>query len=664
MKIKELMDAWLASHERVIDSLPRPSGGAVSAEGSHALVTWDEELSRMQMAFARALERRNELAPISALPAELLARIFSHLAESWPVNSDSPHKATTTGGWTRVARVCRRWRSVAIDCASLWATIAVNGREPIDLFLLRAREHVLSVVGQVRAKDVYDLSRLEHLLGQLGRLRSLDMHVLYNSFGTDLPDAESIIFNCLTNHPQIEHLSLHRAQPSYLTGAFASTTANFHAPRLSNTFVSTASLLTTVRLVGYSYPWGVRSGSLRSLTVELSEPVYPRGFSMHEMLDTLRGTPALERLVLTHGFPDAPQDVQRFVEDQAAVPLPRLREMQLASHNETAWILLALVEAQASAKINLRFHHSMSASPPTHVITMALSRFLQRPLCPEYKGLTLWQTHSTSIGVRLKVDSVADYQSETPADLELHMESDDLDELLLAILRVVSLEHIEALAIRGKCYTWPPEDVRSLFANARRLRTVSLRGTQVAQVLFPSLIPEEAANEDPSDAPHDELLLANIQELHIDRVDLKRPAPDTHTGSDGSARRLGEWLTSFLSIRRSGNPLSLLTVERSALFRGWVEAWKPLVADVVWDEDEVGDHAMEERVLSGEQFGVEHFGGAWAVPASWDDEDELNFLGGHDAHSAASLEWEQEGLSELEEDEDEDEDDIDQDDPW
>ncbi|KAI0281242.1 hypothetical protein BGY98DRAFT_1075479 [Russula aff. rugulosa BPL654] len=61
--------------------------------------------------------RHNELAPISRLPCELLATIFSFLSIfAW-------NERSGVLAWIYVTLVCRRWRETALNHPRLWSHI-------------------------------------------------------------------------------------------------------------------------------------------------------------------------------------------------------------------------------------------------------------------------------------------------------------------------------------------------------------------------------------------------------------------------------------------------------------------------------------------------------------------------------------------------------------
>ncbi|KAH9959020.1 hypothetical protein BC827DRAFT_1090255, partial [Russula dissimulans] len=59
---------------------------------------------------------RNTLAPISRLPPEALAAIFSFVSSS--ALDESGHLR-----WIRVTHVCRQWRQIALNYPRFWSNI-------------------------------------------------------------------------------------------------------------------------------------------------------------------------------------------------------------------------------------------------------------------------------------------------------------------------------------------------------------------------------------------------------------------------------------------------------------------------------------------------------------------------------------------------------------
>ncbi|KZV76264.1 hypothetical protein PENSPDRAFT_646546 [Peniophora sp. CONT] len=95
----------------------------------------------------------------SSIPGESLALAFSFLQVTDPVARASRRREPTASlpqqaasqacnpalGWIRVTFVCRRWRYVAIDEATLWTRLTnALGPEWLDVFLMRSRGALLN----------------------------------------------------------------------------------------------------------------------------------------------------------------------------------------------------------------------------------------------------------------------------------------------------------------------------------------------------------------------------------------------------------------------------------------------------------------------------------------------------------------------------------------
>ncbi|KAI0280970.1 hypothetical protein BC826DRAFT_1180605 [Russula brevipes] len=88
------------------------------------------------------LTHRNTLAPVSVLPAEVLAHIFHLVALA-----DSSRPRMGSLKWIGVTHVCRHWRQVALNDSSLWARISgsMTNTTWISETLARARNAPLAI---------------------------------------------------------------------------------------------------------------------------------------------------------------------------------------------------------------------------------------------------------------------------------------------------------------------------------------------------------------------------------------------------------------------------------------------------------------------------------------------------------------------------------------
>ncbi|TEB30034.1 hypothetical protein FA13DRAFT_1689134, partial [Coprinellus micaceus] len=88
----------------------------------------------------RALQNRyNVASPISRLPLETLADIFLALHA---VCSGSSYKRRQ---WVQITFVCKLWRSIALDCTSLWSDLPIINPTFTDAVLSRSNGAPISL---------------------------------------------------------------------------------------------------------------------------------------------------------------------------------------------------------------------------------------------------------------------------------------------------------------------------------------------------------------------------------------------------------------------------------------------------------------------------------------------------------------------------------------
>ncbi|TFY83763.1 hypothetical protein EWM64_g236 [Hericium alpestre] len=104
--------------------------------------TLDDELAAMHLVMCFLRTRRNALSAVSALPAEVLARIFEFYAALQPPASDDERPL----GWIELTHVCRLWRDTAMQFPSLWSDICFDlGPQWAEAMLARTKEAPVSL---------------------------------------------------------------------------------------------------------------------------------------------------------------------------------------------------------------------------------------------------------------------------------------------------------------------------------------------------------------------------------------------------------------------------------------------------------------------------------------------------------------------------------------
>lgn len=75
----------------------------------------DDEIKSLEGSIRALRHRRNELAPISSLPTELIEAIFSLLREPGTLPPSTLDGKPDHLAWLRVAHVCHHWREITLN---------------------------------------------------------------------------------------------------------------------------------------------------------------------------------------------------------------------------------------------------------------------------------------------------------------------------------------------------------------------------------------------------------------------------------------------------------------------------------------------------------------------------------------------------------------------
>ena len=88
----------------------------------------EDEIARHRVEIARLSRRLNDAnSPIMRLPDELLVDIFSRYVSACAILSGG-RTCSEHYRWTRVSRVCHRWRAVALASPTLWSNIILHNK--------------------------------------------------------------------------------------------------------------------------------------------------------------------------------------------------------------------------------------------------------------------------------------------------------------------------------------------------------------------------------------------------------------------------------------------------------------------------------------------------------------------------------------------------------
>jgi len=257
----------------------------------------DDEIAKQVEILQALKQRRNEVAPVSSLPVEVLDQIFilltpcaSQLAELRPLIA--------------ITQVCRRWRSYALSSPRLWRTTVLDSGEWTREMLVRSRTALLTVhcVEPEPWQWGRSLANLPKVLHRHGhRLGSLRVTIPAEGVG--------IIQSWPKGTVRLESLAINFVQQTALPDALV-----VHFPRLKK-----LSLLQSV----FSWDPVVNYPHLTSLSLTTHDQ---RG-EMPHFLDAIRQMPQLQELEIFDSLPTPP--TKDLPVAQSAIPLPHLKMLRL-----------------------------------------------------------------------------------------------------------------------------------------------------------------------------------------------------------------------------------------------------------------------------------------------------------------------------------------------
>ena len=261
----------------------------------------------------------NSLAPVNALPAELLGMVFAQLVfhgdllPKSPCEHFSPPQVDPPTGSrdiAAVASVCRYWRTVTLQNPWLWASFPIHDRIGVEEFLTRSKDLLISLTLTRR----FPSNIAPVLAPSAHRIRSLyvstelkhDISLLWAELSCPAPNLQELF---------IEHLP----RNSFITGGAVGRAAHF-----SPMFNDEIPALRVLTLRGVPSPFKTMPPSLVHLDIGTLQDTLP---SFREVLHMLGTCPLLETLDLRGSW-----DWNEFAHHSIVrngVALPRLGAIRL-----------------------------------------------------------------------------------------------------------------------------------------------------------------------------------------------------------------------------------------------------------------------------------------------------------------------------------------------
>ena len=348
---------------RYIDAMnlamdPRPS---LSKAGSwqYQQQAIDAEIKSLEESLRALRQRRNTLSPISSLPTEVIATIFS--------------LARLPGGRPdiRVAHVCRRWREI-LDQPLFWSHINISavGLAGMTEMLARAKTAPLYLEATI---PIYRTSRWGDPECQVVALQKVFQDHVSHIYRLQISAASSHLQRTLDElispAPTLEHLSL-------------SSEKGYENPPLqvsvSNTlFDSTTPKLSFLELSNCDISW--KSPLIKGLkhleTIRLCDTTRP---SLTDWLDTLDEMPQLKRLLIHSASPSS-SDVP-FYRAERTVTLPSLRHLDISASLDDCGLALAHLVLPSLTSLRITAN---SGEPTVHKLQTILPYVAQHAHGPQ-----------------------------------------------------------------------------------------------------------------------------------------------------------------------------------------------------------------------------------------------------------------------------------------
>ncbi|KAH9169902.1 hypothetical protein EDB89DRAFT_1888493 [Lactarius sanguifluus] len=280
----------------------------------------DAEIKSLERSIRALKLRRNALTPISSLPTEVIAAIFSILrlvASSFTTLGESPDRLA----WLRVTHVCHYWREIALNQPLFWSHVNFTTLTSAGVAetLARAKTAPLYLEARVPA-GWWDDARFSVFQKELQAHVS---HICHLDISAEEFRLREILEGLVSPAPTLEHLSL-----SSVGHWDRELTSRVLAP--NTLFDDTAPRLSHLELHNCDISW--KSQLMKGLKyLEIRMPTKNAGPSLSYWLDALDEMPQLTTLDLHSASPVAPPGALLPSGVERTITLPSLAHLNISS---------------------------------------------------------------------------------------------------------------------------------------------------------------------------------------------------------------------------------------------------------------------------------------------------------------------------------------------
>lgn len=267
--------------------------------------------------------RLNSLSPIAKLPPEILIEIF--------LQYKALHVRTAKDAtdWQSVAHVCRYWRSLALQCSTLWTFVRLSAKDECTKELL-ARSNGLPLT--VRDAFIPSETSEQFLAAEMSRVEDLHLAVHNNTLIAD----SAPLLRCLVLH-------------SNNSFGYGETFGMIGASKL--VYGDAAPLLQEFRICQHPLEWHrFRHSNLRDLRVTQPPTVL---CPLKNIITALSAMPLLEILTLHKALPE---DIPPSRRGSHRATLPHLRSIAISGPSFSCANLLTYLDFPSDSSIRVASH--------------------------------------------------------------------------------------------------------------------------------------------------------------------------------------------------------------------------------------------------------------------------------------------------------------------
>jgi len=346
-------------------------------------------MQRLEDSMRILKSRRNVLAPISRLPPEMLAKIFSFRAVE---SAESPNPLE----WIRISHVSRHWRAVALDCPSLWGNLVFSRPKWSEEMLKRSKMASLVVKADLTCitPRIFEAVRLALLHGP--RIHELQLRA-----------ASATIERLLTTDSSFEAPMISSLSLSVPRNTRFGTDEGFTIP--AAVLSGETPYLKRVELQKCNISWD--SSLLSGLThLKIHDVTATARPTTQQLMNALERMPALEVLDFQDALPLSPGAGAPDSPPDRVIDLAQLTHLAVTSTVPECVNLVSRITIPANARVHL----SCSGTEATGSDFSGIMKIITNP-----RGASCRLDDNDSLPER-KIIRVLHIQHEAPISLVVH----------------------------------------------------------------------------------------------------------------------------------------------------------------------------------------------------------------------------------------------------